>query len=667
MFMPWNFSYAAGLANTLLLALLGGLVVAANAPGAQMLPIGVITFALVLVAIGWGRIFSMLGRVEITPELHLLLGVALIAHVLALPVMWLGVSILVPAGLLLLGMLGFLTAKGTNAEDSGALRITLAAIAGFALIWSLEGSDRFTEFLTDGRYRLWLDGFIHAGTIAEFGEPRSMARGASGLADVPAALYHVGSHAVAGLLVRLSGINALEVIPAFWFPFGIFITVLGLFAVGRMLAGVAGAALAILGLALLPDPAAYGLRQGFLSFHWMLEASPGSLYGLPVALASLALLIRWTRQGGLGGLLLSALLLGAVFMLRAHIFVWMVVPWAVTVWLALPWPGRKPRWALLLVGSLLAVPALLWVARAEIHALGLTTFVTRHVNHLHIAYEPTAYGGLYTGLAASLGAWGALPIGLLLAFLGMGGVWFVTFLVGFAVAALRRRLELADAFPVALLFWATALMLLAPTPFHGDFTDFRQRGFVLVFAVLLTWSARFAVQLWPGLGRPLPLALGACLALLATTQWITDAKRPRMTALAQFRENELRPGLVETARWIRAQAAAQESFLISGQRPDTVWFDDATIILGTSGIPAWLSRPGLMRQSGQPRSAIAEERLERARDWQAEMDPARALAEMRAAGIGFYVTPASAPPAWDPEGLRADLRAGEMLAWRVPR
>ncbi|MEI6161081.1 MAG: hypothetical protein WCP77_14685, partial [Roseococcus sp.] len=327
----------------------------------------------------------------------------------------------------------------------------------------------------------------------------------------------------------------------------------------------------------------------------------------------------------------------------------------------------KARLGLLVLGTLAIPPALLWVARGEISPLGITTFVTRHMDHLHISFGPTAYDGLYPGLVGALGAWGALPLGLALALAGMGGVWLVTFLLGFGIAGIRRRLELADAFPVALLAWAVLLMMLAPTPYHGDFTDFRQRGFVLLFAVLLVWSGRFILQLCPRPAPPLPLALGACLSLLGTMQWIEDATRPRMSVMTQLRENQIRPGLMEVGRWIGVHATPGESFLIADQQPDTVWFDDATIILGTSGIPAWLSRPGLSRRTGPPRSVIAAERLELARAWHAETDSGPALRAMRAAGIGFYVTASESPPAWDPEGRMADLRVGEMLCWRVPR
>lgn len=659
----------AGLQPGLALGACGGLVIWANAPAAYGLSATAVTILMILTMIGWGRLLGALARCRLPAELNLLLGVALVALTLALPVMLIGWPILLPAALLLAGLGGWLVRGGVDGTDSELLPMLLCLVvaSGFALLWSLEGSHRAAEFFAGGRYRLWLDDFIHAGILADFGDPLSAGRGMSALADAPIGLYHAAGHAIGGLVVAVTGMAPIAAVSGFWVPLGIFLTAVAVFALGRALAGTAGGALALLLLLLLPDVASYGLRQGFFSFHWMMETSPGGLYGLPVALGSIALLALWSRRGGWGLLLLSALMLGAVFLLRAHIFVWALGPWAVTVWLALPWPGRRIRWALLGLGALAAPPALLLIARSEIATLGVTGFVTRYINHLHIAYVPTGYDGLYPWLTAQLGPWGALPIGLLLALAGMGGVWLLTFLLGLFIAAWRRKLEMLDAFPIALLLWVVVLMLFAPTPFHNDFTDFRQRAFVLVYAVLIIWTARYALLLLPRLARPGTLALGAVLTLGSMVFWLPGAKSPRMTNLAQLRENAIRPGLLEVAQWLRAQAAVNESFLLAGQQPDTVWFDDATLILGTSGLPAWLSRPGVHRLAGPPRASIAEQRLASANAIQAELDAGRALARLREAGIAFYLTLADAPPAWDPRAEAVAFRAGDFLVWRVPR
>jgi hypothetical protein len=653
--------------HVVFLSVLVGVVVAANAPPSLAPWMGGGVALLLMSVIGWGRLIGGALDATLTIELQLLVGFAVCAHALALPAMVFGLSILLPAAFLPLGVVGFWYPRGTRRpESSMGLPLALALAMGFALIWSLESSLRFEEFWTGGRYRLWLDGFIHAGVIAEFGEARLAGRGSSALAEVASPLYHAVGHGIPALAMRLTGVSALALIPALWLPLGIALVAIGIFSLGRALGGMAGGTLALIFLAALPDAGAYGLRQGFLSFHWMLESSPGGLFALAVGCASLALLIRWIRAGGGGQLVLSALLLAATFLLRAHVFVWLLIPWLAGLVWAMPWPSRRWRVGLLALGALAAPPALLWVARAEIGQVGLVPFLTRFLLHLHEGYAPTAYEGVYRALTASLGPLGAAPVGLALALIGMGGIWLLTFLLGFAWAAWRRRLEAADILPLAMMGWAAMLMLFAPTPAHGDFTDFRQRGFIVIVAALLAWNARFALLALPRLADRVPLALLSIAALGSMTLWIDAAKQPRPAVIAPLREMAIRPGLVEAAAWIRRDAAPGESFLLAGQSPDAVWYDDATVLLGTSGIPAWISRPGLMRLSGPPRSVVVTERLAKAEAIQAEPEPARAFALLRAARIGFYLTLADAPPAWDWAIGRADFSAGEIRGWRVP-
>jgi hypothetical protein len=649
--------------DAFLLSVMGGLVVAANAPSGFAPQLGGGISLLLLFMIGWGRLVAGVLSTTLTLESQLLVGFAVCAYALALPAMMLGFSILLPASLLPLGAIGFWYPRGTRHSETG-LGMALVLATCFALIWSLESSLRFDELWTSGRYGLWLDGFIHAGTIAEFGEARLAGRGSSGLAEVASPLYHAVGHVIPALAVRLTDLSALTSITAVWLPLGILFVALGLFGLGRALAGVAGGTLALIFLAILPDSAAYGLRNGFLSFHWMLESSPGGLFALGVGCASLALLVQWGRDRGHGQLMLSAMLLAAVFLLRAHVFVWLLIPWLGCVVWMLPL-GPAWRLALLVIGASAGPPALLWVARGEIAQIGLLPFLTRFLLHLHEGYPPTAYAGVYRALTATLGSLGAVPIGLALALAAIGGVWLFTFLLGFAWAAWRRKLAPSDILPWAIMGWAMTLMLLAPTPAHGDFTDFRQRGFIVIVVALLAWSARFAVLALPRLAGPIPLGLLGVTALASMALWIDQAKRPRPAVIAPLREMAIRPGLVDAAAWIRQEAAIGESFLLAGQSSDTIWYDDSTVLLGTSGLPAWLSRPGLMRVSGPPRSVIASERLAQAAAIQAQPDPARAFAALRLARVGFYLTLANTPPAWATQLASPDFSAGEVLGWRV--
>lgn len=66
--------------------------------------------------------------------------------------------------------------------------------------------------------------------------------------------------------------------------------------------------------------------------------------------------------------------------------------------------------------------------------MGYSSFMSRFLELLHTHMEPTNYDGFYAYLIQSMGPFGALPIGLLLALVGMAGIWLLTFLSGFSIA-----------------------------------------------------------------------------------------------------------------------------------------------------------------------------------------------------------------------------------------
>ncbi|MGG5818205.1 hypothetical protein [Falsiroseomonas sp. HW251] len=649
------------LAGIVLLPALLGVVVAANGGVA----LGLLGFGLGLAALGWGRLAGRTAGLLIPSETALLLGLAVAAHLLMLPgVVGLG-DPLFGGALIPLGLVG-LRFGAPEDENGPAWRLALVAAFGFAALWSLDASARYAGFVAGGPIRMWMDVFIHAGTIAQIGDPLAMQRGDIALAGIPSALYHTGSHALAALPVRLGLIAPLDAVTAFWFPLGAAMMPLGTLALGRALGGLACGALALLLFALLPDPSLYGLKHGFLGFHWMMETAPGSLFALPVALAATGMLVAWAREGGWGQLGLAVVMLALTFMLRAHIFVWLVVPFAATAWLLLPWPSLRLRLLAMAAGLPAGIAALLWIGRHTIAERGWEYYLFWHLQALFIRHNPTGIDGVYPAIDRALSPAGAAPIGLVLALLAMTGV--LGLLVPLAAAWLGRRRALAgfDLFPLLLAGWACLLMLLAPMPFHGDITDFRQRAFVLLTAVTTAWAARFALLAFPALARPVPLALGAVLALGSAALWLPAARQPRMAwAATNYLTTPLRPGLAEAARWIRAEARPGESFAMLGLDPKEVWFDDATVVIGVAGVPAWLSRPGVMEGSGPPRAPAAARRVTALAGLRDSPDAAAALARLREEGVGFLIARPDAMPAWDRNGRLAAFERDGMRVWRT--
>ncbi|WP_128636216.1 hypothetical protein [Bradyrhizobium lupini] len=630
--------------------------------------LGFATACVIISAIGWGKLISRGFGCGVLPEMQLLIGATAIAYILALPVYFLNISILFPGVFVLLGNLGFLMNDEWRDEEKPGLSwfLAIAAISGFSIIWSLDSTSRY-ELLEQSHLRLWLDIFIHAGTIAEFGDPKIAGRGLSGLVDTAPTFYHFASYALPGLMVRILLLSPADVITAFWFPFGIFLSVTSIFSLGRILSNIAGGSLALTLFAVLPDAAAYGLKQGFLSFHWMMETSPGTLYALPAALASVGILAQWSRRGGVGYLGLAFALLFSTFLLRAHVFMWLVVPFAVVVVASLPVPVRRFRWHLIALGVIALPIALLWVAREEVKLLGYSSFISRFLELLHTHMEPTNYDGFYSYLMQSMGPLGALPFGLLLALVGMAGIWLLTFLSGFSLALWYRKIEEIDWLPAALLVYACVLMLLAPTPFNGDSTEFRQRAFVLVYVLLIIWTAKFVVSFSRFRISPTAAGFAALFALIPATWWMPYAKVSRVAWGAYYDKVEITPGVVAAARWIKQEGQRGDSIAVASIKQDEKLFDIPTTLMSISGVPAYLSRPGLYALSGYPRSETTKLRLAELSLIHNMTSASEARERLKNDGIGFYVTLTTDMPLWDKEGSTSSLKVGDIAVWRIKR
>jgi hypothetical protein len=249
----------------------------------------------------------------------------------------------------------------------------------------------------------------------------------------------------------------------------------------------------------------------------------------------------------------------------------------------------------------------------------------------------------------------------------MAGIWLLTFVAGFILLWWRGKLEEADALPVALLAYACIMMTLAPTPFHGDYGEFRQRAFVLVFILMLIWTAKFATLLLRPAVPALPAAIAACLALASTAAWMPTAKTSRVAWAGAFDHLEITPGAIDVARWIGREAKTGDSIAVANPPPKEFLLDLPTVMMGVSGVPAYLSRVGLYRISGPPRSDTVDARLTELDTIHRLTDAAEARARLGRDGIGFYVTLRNDMPAWDSDGAMAAKKAGDIVVWRSTR
>lgn len=208
------------------------------------------------------------------------------------------------------------------------------------------------------------------------------------------------------------------------------------------------------------------------------------------------------------------------------------------------------------------------------------------------------------------------------------------------------------------------LILLGPTPAHGDYTEWRQRGFPLVNLLLVVWVAQLAVRLFPRLAAPRLLALLACATTLVTWQEAAAWKAPRLGWAVEARALAVPPPIRSASAWLRAAAAPGDAFTLAEVETTVILIDRAVEIAALSGVPAYLARRAFLERLGGPLAEAAGEREARLRRL-LSMHRDAAMAELRRAGVTFYVVLDGEGPAWARDGEGAAFRSEGVAIFRT--
>jgi hypothetical protein len=559
--------------------------------------------------------------------------------------------------------------RAVKADRQGLIGFALAV--SLAAAWCSEPASAYQALRTDGVLPLWSDYFFHGGLVSQFGDARALGRGSIYLADHPPSLYHFASYAAAAALARMLDQPGLALAGAAWLPLGFLAMLTGAHALGTRLAGAAGGIAAIAAVALIPDASNYGLRNGWFSFHWTLIAHAGATYAVGAALLSLALLARWSTAGGRAILIAAALVAVSTFLFRVHIFVLLAPAWAATALVcALPQDKRK-RTAWLLLAALgigaaamhLAVAAL---ENAGFWRIGSSSAIVDFLWYVHTGHEPTAYTGIYAHLTFMDEPGFLLAAGIALAFAAALGAFLVALPVTTLVARETGALKPIDAAGGYLVFTWLLLMLFAPTPWHGDPSDFIHRPFVLLYAACAIWTLCLGLRvvrrnLWTPM---LALSVLAFPAIVATAGAMAQPK----FRWGQY-DNAIRvpPGLTQAAGFLRDNAGQRDIFAVAGltATPNAA-FDVAVELCALSGMPSYLSRPHLesikdaARKEAVATRVAALERVAALGDYEAAMQALRGL------GVQWYVLTDGKPARWDDGRKRAAFTAGTVSLYRIP-
>jgi len=479
--------------------------------------------------------------------------------------------------------------SGYGAFDAGVL----AALSLLATLWSREALAAMDGAARSGVFHAWDDFFVHASQIVYLRDYAAFSRQSLELAGLPQIFYHRGSYAASSLYSLLSGQTGLQTALCFWLPAGMLLLGMGVYGLASALAGrLAGAAAAIM-LFALPDASMYGVHNGFLSFFWLLEIAPASGYGIAIVLTALATFVVGIAASRFALVLLSAGIAAISALFKVHMAV-VAAPLFFFLVLAAWNPPRRSHLAAAFAGALLGVIVLAVISEHihfGPHFLSGTHDSLKSFSFIH-AQASSGSAALYSRMTGSSGPLWANAIGTLFLLAGAFGI-LLPFYAFVAVLPSRPGLPWqVGAIPCALLAAYLVTIFLLPTPANGDFTEFSQRSFPLVYAVLAAASVAglgAALSRTRGWGR-WPRRTGVVVTAIALgASLVVD-----WTASAHIQESTLDWGrihattslpvpLCEAARFIREHGRHSDRVLSSDGDPEGV-------VVALSERPAFLSR-----------------------------------------------------------------------------
>lgn len=599
-------------------------------------------------------------------------ALALLALVTLLPITA-GVAFGLWAAMVL--FLDVATAKSRKHEPAPdrADLVGLALCCAFVAIWCKEVAAVPAVLAVSGQFPAWIDYFLHAGVISQFGDARAIGRGAIWLADAPSFLYHYASYTIPAVFAWPLDQPGLPLATSIWAPIGILSLAGAAYALGVTLGGAAGGVAALAALFLLPDASSYGLRNGFFSFHWSLLAIPSTGYALGAALLAVVFLHRWAVTRSSIAFTVSAALVVATALFRVHVFLLLFPAWLAIVAIASQTVRRRRSLFIVLagacaIGAVLALrfaphlpPEVSWVFD-EGRAL------ERFLEFIHRRQEPTAYQGLYLRITTEFGESAGLVAGVLLVYPVCLGAFVLLYPLTLFLLRGRQQLAGIDGFPLALLAAYAGVMLLAPIPAHHEATDFAHRPFVLLYALVAAWTAaslvrwlsdqgRHGVRLWQ------TLVVGTGLALPFAWANAAEMARPKFYWSRPFVAHAVSRDLLAGAEILRTRARPGDTFAAWDLPTRQVSVDAPTELVALTGAPAYLARVWIHEALGGNNRIAALIRYRALGEVAQARDTASAMQKLRDLRVRWYVVTSPAQPAWDPQRSRAVWARGAVAIY----
>jgi hypothetical protein len=404
---------------------------------------------------------------------------------------------------------------------SGLWVVGLSLVA--ATSWCQDSLRPFVPGDGTTTVKTWLDGYYHTVHIRTFGA----AHGAASIDDfrmagVPARLYHYAAYLTPAFVRQAAGIPSFTAFSGIMVPLGIFFTGLGAYVLFSSFWGGWSGVAACAALLLLPDGAQQGMRNTFMSYHWMAQISPGATVGLAVLAVAWLFVLRGCLRGSPHQIGLGWLIGGAAVFYKAQFF----IASALLLFLAPPLflRGLKLRLRIpwLLGATAIYIVAIVLLQRMPgVPLIRLDASTTGRLLALINSFaDPGPVREFFT---AQLGAKPTLANDLMigapyLVAESLGGVALL-----FVVLAIALRGRLAKPlllFPLLLMvnFLVMALGLALDTRGVATPEELQHRPFIWVYFVWVAWvggAAGWALVRSRWLGRfAKPVILGLAVILM---------------------------------------------------------------------------------------------------------------------------------------------------------
>ncbi len=500
--------------------------------------------------------------------LRLLVGYGVVSTALLL-LAWLSpLGIVLNFGVLLGLAIWLFFAAGQRQQsrgDSASLWVIAICVVATTL-WCQDSLRPTSEQGDTVVFKPWVDGFYHAVHIRIFGASHGAASIEDfRLAGVPARPYHYGMYMLPAFVKQASEIHSYAAFAGILAPVGVFFSGLGAYSFFGSLWGAWPGLAAASALLVLPDGAEQGMRNTFMSYHFLTQISPSAAYGLSLLAVAWLFVIQGCKRGSRLQLGMGWAAAGVVLCFKLHYVVasgllLLLIP-------AIFWRGRvsamgRALWAV----SACVVYALALMFGQRVPGVPLIRFDGSSVGEILRLVQSFAMPGalrdyVVKHMGSGFSATSNLLLGIpyvLLAALGL----FVPLLV-VLVFKLRKRAPLLDVlFPLLLIvnflvmFFGLALDFDSSTP-----DELSHRPVLIVYFFVVAWIggamgltlvesprlraiARPAIVVLASVLMAIPARLGAGVQLMWAMPQISPVRVPS--------------SLIQVAEYIRAHGGPED-------------------------------------------------------------------------------------------------------------